>query len=127
MEQASGFIVLEKNTDGVAFDSLLTEPGRKEMDGRPFVLTEKSSTKKRTTYLLRAKLAGGNRNESKVYGYFDLILHRPIPENAIIQNAKLVRKRTGDKFKHTVSFTLTLPDPEPKLFESDVIGVDLNL
>lgn len=114
------------SVDGVSFSTLQTGNKTEANDGRPFVLTEKSRRGKRVIYKLRAKLAGGAKMDSKVYGHFDLILHRPIPKDAQIQNAKLVRRRTGDKFSHAVSFTLRLPDAKPAKIGCTVLGVDIN-
>lgn len=112
-------------TDGVAFSSLQTGNKTEARDGRAFVLTEKGKRGKRVIYKMRAKLAGGAKIDSKVYGHFDLILHRPIPKGAQIQNAKLVRRRTGDKFSHTVSFTLRLPNAKPQKVQGSVLGIDI--
>jgi hypothetical protein len=38
-----------------------------------------------------------------------LILHRPIPSESQIQSVKLVRTRTGDRFRYHVCFTLRIP------------------
>lgn len=113
------------HVDGVSFSTLQTGNKTEANDGRAFVLTEKGRRGKRVIYKLRAKLAGGAKMDSKVYGHFDLILHRPIPKDAQIQNAKLVRRRTGDKFSHTVSFTLRLPDAKPVKIGGTVLGVDI--
>jgi len=113
------------NKNGVDFDGLLTGNKTEARDNRNFVLTEKSRRGKRVIYKLRAKIAGGAKKDSKVYGHFDLILHRPIPENARIQSAKILRHRTGDKFTYTVSFTLKLPDVEQQTVEGSVLGLDI--
>ena len=49
---------------------------------------------------------------SDVYCYFDLVLHRLIPEGALIKNAQLVRRRIGqDKFKCHVCFFVEADAP----------------
>ena len=49
---------------------------------------------------------------SDVYCYFDLVLHRLIPEGALIKNAQLVRRRIGqDKFKYHVCFFVEADAP----------------
>jgi IS605 OrfB family transposase len=70
-------------------------------------------------------VAGGVKQESKVYAYFDLILHRPLPEKAQIQNAKLVRQRTGDRFRYSVSFTVREPQVPVREINNAALGVDI--
>lgn len=108
--------------DGVPFDYLLLNS---DDDGRPFTLTRPQEARKKPRLRLRVKVAGGGKKTSKVYAAFDVILHRPIPDNAQIQNAKLLRTRTGDKFTYSVSFTLKLPRVESQPLTTDTLGVDI--
>ena len=82
------------NTDGVSFDELFA---RDENDQRPFVFLSEDRSRKKPRLRLRIKVAGGQSVSSRTYMNFDLILHRPVPRNAQVQNGKLVRKRVGDK------------------------------
>ena len=52
-------------------------------------------------------------------------MHRPIPEGAQINNAKLLRRRIGDRFVYTVSFSVRVP--KPRLIDEgrEVIGIDI--
>ncbi len=75
---------------------------------------------------LRAKVAGGARKASKVYAEFHLHLHRPIPEGAQINNAKLLRRRVGDRFRYTVNFSVRVPAVTPPEDPSArALGVDI--
>lgn len=72
------------------------------------------------------KVAGGARKASKVYAEFDLHLHRPIPEDAQINNAKLLRRRAGDRFRYLVSFSVRVPAAAPAgSSPPHAIGVDI--
>ncbi len=59
---------------------------------------------------------------SKV-GPVRLVVHRPIPQEARIKEAKVKRDAVGDWW---VSFSVELPDPAPKPIRK-VVGVDLGL
>ena len=72
-------------------------------------------------------MAGGATKASKVYQEFDWIYHRPIPENAQIQNGKILRTRAGDKFRYDLVLTLQLPDTD-KIAPNDLdgtVGIDI--
>ena len=115
----------KKNQDGTTLPKLLVGNKGFAQDGRAFVLKLKKQTEKRTVYELRAKLAGGAKKDSKIYGRFDLIMHRPLPKHAQIQFIQLNRHRNGDKFTYAATFTLRLPDPKPRQIPARTIGVDL--
>ena len=75
---------------------------------------------------LRAKVAGGAKKASKVYAEFDLHLHRDIPKDAQINNAKLLRRRIGDRFRYFVSFSVRVPAAAPPLNPPwRAVGVDI--
>jgi len=76
-------------------------------------------------YQLKLKVAGGQSKASKVYAAFDLLMHRPIPDGAQINNAKLMRIRTGDRFKYTVNFSVRVPVAKPAKQKAHAIGVDI--
>ncbi len=65
--------------------------------------------------------------KSDAYCHFDLILHRPIPEGALIKNAQLVRRRIGqDKFKYHVCFFVEADAPAGIVPSSRAgIGIDI--
>lgn len=115
----------KKTSDGTTFPKLLLGNKKFEEDDRAFVLEPKKKTDKRAVYELRAKIAGGRKKDSKIYGRFDVIMHRPLPDNAQIQNIQLNRYRTGDKFSYAVNFTVRLPEPKPQTIPQQAIGVDL--
>ena len=109
-------------TDGVSFEWFSV---RDENDNRPFVILSRDDSRRKPRLKLRVKLAGGARIASRVFANFDLILHRPIPNNAQIQNAKLVRKRVGDKFSHTVSLTIREPENGSPRLKKKALGMDI--
>ena len=119
-------------TDGMSFDELFQKD---EKDNRAFVLTPlnavigkgKNAGKpaKHPRYELRAKMSGGNKREDKLYVRFVLILHRPLPEGAQINNAQIIRTRTGNRFSYTVCLTVHAPDSGAVRLDGG-IGVDLN-
>ena len=74
---------------------------------------------------LKAKVAGGHAKASKIYAEFDVVLHRPIPKGAQINNAKLMRRRIGDRFKYTVNFSVRVPAAAKSKAPKHAIGVDI--
>ena len=109
------------NIDGVFFDEFMRKG---EKDRRPFTLVHIYDDKNgRKFYDLRVKLAEG---ENKVYHNFHLVVHRPIPPDAQINNAKLIRERIGDRFKYYVCMSVRFPDPDLKPINPDgIIGIDM--
>ena len=109
--------------DGVTFDELMRKD---ERDGRNFTLATAGSRRGHSVMRLHAKVAGGAKKASKVYAEFDLHLHRPIPEDAQINNAKLLRRRVGDRFRYLVSFSVRVPAAAPAgSSPPHAIGVDI--
>ena len=108
-------------TDGVAFHELFSnDPNTAD----PFVFLSRDDVRpKKPRLRLRVKVAGGKTKASKRYAEFDLILHRPLPKSAQIQNAKLNRVRTGDKFDYRVSFTVKEEMPQAPQLKAGAIGV----
>lgn len=99
-----------ENTDGVNFKELV----RGDINiGESFSLRPGRSCGGHPVMRLRAKVAGGAKKASRVYAEFDLHLHRPIPEGAQINNAKLLRRRVGDRFRYTVSFSVRVSAVAP--------------
>ena len=71
-----------------------------------------------------ATLAGKGKDALRLE--FDILVHRNIPENAQIQNAKLMRTRTGDQFKYHICFTVREPEQlAEKQKQSLALGIDL--
>ena len=55
-----------------------------------------------------------------------MIYHRPVPDHAKIQNAKILRTRTGDKFRYDVVLTIRFPQSEVRKHpDNNAIGVDI--
>ncbi len=111
------------HVDGVDFSDLFN-PDPNNEDAFVFMGRDDSRPKKPRLHL-RIKVAGGNKKDSKRYALFDLILHRPIPPGAQIQNAKLTRVRTGDKFGYRVSFTIREDMPAAPALHAGAWGVDI--
>ena len=112
------------NVDGVSFAELFAQS---ETDGRRLIFLNKDETRKKTRVRVRATLVGGLVKSTHVYQEFDLILHRPIPDDAQIQNGKIVVTRAGDRFKYDLCLTLRLPDTpllQPNMLKG-TIGVDV--
>ena len=114
-----------KDQNGTTLRKLLVGNHGFEKDDRAFTLQFKKQKGKRAIYELRAKISGGATKASKLYGHFDLIMHRPLPENAQIQNIELNRYRNGDKFTYAATFALRMPKPKLKTIPQRAIGVDL--
>ena len=108
--------------DGVPFSYFAPAD---ENDDRAFLLRPSRPRGGVPRLKLRIKVAGGKTADSRVYANFDLVMHRPIPEGAQINNAKLMRRRVGDKFKYTVNFSVRVPDAKPAPVRSGAIGVDI--
>lgn len=112
----------KSNIDGVNFNDLFIE---NENDQRPFVFLSADKSRSKPRLRLRIKVAGGAKASGKTYMQFDVILHRPAPESAQIQNGKVVRKRVGDKFSYTVSFTMRIPENGTARLKKRAIGIDI--
>lgn len=118
--------------DGVSFEELFEE-GKKRPKAFTFFycvsdIRRKNSPSKppKERLYLKAKLAGSRTNDSKIYHIFDVILHRPIPKGAQIQNAKILRTRTGDKFRYDLALTVKFPKKQEKTVPLDnAIGIDI--
>ncbi|MBL6777951.1 MAG: hypothetical protein ISQ25_00615, partial [Rhodobacteraceae bacterium] len=96
-------------------------------EDRRFAILSKDESRKKIRLRLRVIMAGGATKASKVYQEFDWIYHRPIPEDAQIQNGKILRTRAGDKFRYDLVLTLRLPDID-KIAPNDLdgtIGIDI--
>ncbi len=108
--------------DGVTLSYLFS---RGPEDDRAFLLREGVPRRGAPRWRLRAKVAGGRTKESRVYAEFDIVVHRPIPDAAQINNAKLMRRRVGDRFRYTVNFSVRVADPDPVCSTTGSIGVDI--
>ena len=110
--------------DGVWFSELFAGNSKED---RRFAILSKDESRKKIRLRLRVIMAGGATKASKVYQEFDWIYHRPIPEDAQIQNGKILRTRAGDKFRYDLVLTLRLPDID-KIAPNDLdgtIGIDI--
>ena len=110
------------STDGITFEELFAKG---ENDHKPFVFLSTDKSRSKPRLRLRIKVAGGATVSGKTYMHFDLILHRPLPKNAQVQNGKVVRKRVGDKFSYTVSLTLRIPENGIARLKKKAIGIDI--
>jgi len=87
-------------------DNKVTSP----LDKKRFVLLKERFIGKGKKRAIRAAATLAGKGDNALRLEFDIILHRPIPPNAQIQNAKLIRTRTGDQFKYHICFTVRLPE-----------------
>ena len=112
----------DANADGVRLNYLFSKGAD---DGRPFTLSDNGKRGGKPRLKLRLKVAGGAPHASKVFMHFDLVYHRPIPEGAQINNAKLVVRRTGDRFKYTINFSVREPITGVSREHKAAIGIDV--
>jgi len=82
--------------DGIRFQNLFA--GNKASEKR-FEFTGRWPHGRKEKLGLRATLAGGAKKHNKITHDFIVTYHRPIPEDGIIQNGKIVRRRIGDRFE----------------------------
>ena len=112
--------------DGITFGELF-EGKTKTQSKKSFVFVNRDDSRKKPRLRLRAKLAGGRTAASRTYQEFDLILHRPLPDGAQIQNGKILRTRTGDKFRYDLVLTVKLPRQGNRSVPHDnALGIDIN-
>ena len=110
------------NADGVSFDFL---KALSEKDKRTLLLTPNTKKKNKPRYKLKVKIGERKRGLNSTYAYFDIVYHRPIPDGAQINNAKLMRRRVGDHFKYTVNFSVRVPLVEKQKPKKHALGVDI--
>lgn len=75
--------------------------------------------------LLPFKMRVCDFNNEKLYASFDLVYHRPIPDNALIKSVVVKREAQGDRFKYFALFTLTIPDEIYLHQNEDTVGIDV--
>jgi transposase len=113
----------DARVDGVSFEELFQ--CNKQTDRR-FAFTDRDDSHKIPRIILQATLAGGAKKDSKIKQEFDLIYHRPIPEDGQIQDGKIIRTRIGDRFKYHVVLTVKRPKRTPQTIPKNAaIGIDL--
>ena len=111
-------------TDGITFGELFEDNTQSKKN---FMFVDCDDSRKKPRLRLRAKLAGGRTAASRTYQEFDLILHRPLPDGAQIQNGKILRTRTGDKFRYDLVLTVKLPRQGNRSVPHDnALGIDIN-
>jgi transposase len=108
--------------DGKLFQELFI--GNRDTDER-FIFTDRDDARKKPRLRLRVTLAGSNKAK-KIRHEFDVIYHRPIPEDGMIKNGKIIRQRTGDRFTYHLVLTVKRQlQPAVELSDDHAIGVDL--
>lgn len=113
----------DAKVDGISFTELFV--GNKP-NAQRFAFTGRDDARKKPRIRLRATLAGGAVKAGKVMHEFDMIYHRPIPENSQIQNGKIMRIRIGDRFKYHLVLTIKQPLSKPVSVPKDqAIGIDI--
>lgn len=110
--------------DGISVDDFMSAEYREHLR---FAVESVDTSKKKTRIRIKAVLTVGATKASKVFHEFDWIYHRPLPPDCQIQNGKILRTRTGDKFKYDLVLTIKVPDSEviaPSNLNG-TIGVDI--
>jgi IS605 OrfB family transposase len=112
------------NTDGITVDEFMEASFTEYMR---FAVQQIDTSKRKPRIRVSAVLTGGATKASKVFHEFDWIYHRPLPPDCQIQNGKILRTRTGDKFKYDLVLTIKVPDSEviPPSNLNGTIGVDI--
>ena len=95
------------NTDGISVDDFM---GAKFTEYMRCAVTSVDDSKKKPRIRINAVLTGGATKASKVFHKFDWIYHRPLPPDCQIQNGKILRTRSGDKFKYDLVLTVKVSD-----------------
>jgi hypothetical protein len=108
--------------DGVSLDFLTS---RGDKDGRAFTITPNGTRGRNPRLKLKALVKKGAKVAENIYAYFDIVYHRPIPEGAQINNAKLMRRRVGDHFKYTINFSVRVPLAKKQKPKKHALGVDI--
>ena len=108
--------------DGVSFDFLKAVD---EKDSRAFLLIPNTKKKNKPRYKLKVKIGERKKGLNSTYAYFDIIYHRPIPDGAQINNAKLMRRRVGDHFKYTINFSVRVPLAKKQTPNGHSLGIDI--
>jgi len=75
----------------------------------------------------RAKGPDGNWVDlgEPVYMTLPVTLHRPIPPEAQIVRAQVVRRRVGERHRYSLCLTLRMPSPAPADVTLPAVGVDI--
>jgi len=93
-------------------------------DGRIERRLEGATTRPgRTTLALRV----GSNGRAPVWAEFPIVMHRPLPEGAVVKRVNVSLRKVGPHEKWSVEITLTMPRPvaEPIIGAPRVVGVDL--
>ena len=114
--------ISHNSTDGVTFDFF--KP-RNEKGKRTFLLTPNTKRENKPRYKLQLMVGNRTQGSDPIYAYFDIVYHRPIPEGAQINNAKLMRRRVGDHFKYTINFSVRVPLAKKQKPKRHALGVDI--
>ena len=116
------------NQDGVPFSELWLGNRNLENTRQRLLFTHYDDTGKKPKCRLRVILTGDGRKKQNCPKFeFDMIYHRPLPEDAILQNAKIIRERIGDRFRYHLVVTVRIVSQSPpELCAQNVIGIDLN-
>ena len=122
VQKASDGSSFRNQTDGVKFDYFKQ---LHDKDDRAFILMPNTKKKNKPRYKLQVKIGKRTRGQNDIYAYFDIVYHRPIPDGAQINNAKLMRLRVGDHFKYTINFSVRVPLAKKQSQKKHALGVDI--
>jgi IS605 OrfB family transposase len=110
--------------DGVSVEDFMSA---NFVEHRRCAVTKVDNTRKKPKLRINAVLAGGSNQASRIFHEFDCVYHRPLPPECKIQNGKILRTRTGDKFKYDLVLTVKIDDPkhiDPRKLKG-TIGIDI--
>lgn len=67
----------------------------------------------------------GSDGRDPVWVVLPMVMHRPLPENGIVRQASVVRKRVGRAFRYKLVITVEIPETKILFHKEGVVAVDL--
>lgn len=105
--------------DGISVDDLM----QRNFGSKPRLkVLSTDHSRKKPRIRVSCVMTAGRTKAQRIAHEFDWIYHRPLPPDAQIQNGKILRTRTGDKFRYDLVLTIKVPEPKT-LNPSDLKGV----
>lgn len=112
-----------KNVDGVSCEDLF-DP--KKLSSQALNFLSQDNTRSKPRIRIKAMVRPSKKKEKQASAEFDLVLHRPLPPGAQIQNAKITRRRIGGRFYYEIALTIrTAPKPSREVNLQRAIGLDI--
>ena len=112
-----------KTVDGVSFEDLFD---RKKLASQGINFLSQDDARAKPRIRIKAMVRPSKKKEEQAAAEFDLVLHRPLPPGAQIQNAKITRRRIGGRFHYEIALTVrTVPKQVLKVNTQRAIGLDI--